>query len=303
MMLESEASVISAAFPYQKHRRRVLGGEMAYVEVGEGDPIVLLHGNPTSSYLRRNVLPHLQPLGRCIAPDLIGMGDSDKLPDSGPGSYRFVEHRRYLDALLEVLDVRERVTFVVHDWGSALGFDWANRHREAVKGIAYMEAIVGRQYWDHWDKFGMRPVLQALRSERGESMVLHDNFFVEKVLPGAILRKMSDEDMAEYRRPFAEPGEGRRPTLTWPREIPIEGDPADVTEIVTAYADWLVTSNIPKLFLKAEPGGILASGAVLDLARRLAAQTEVTVRGVHFVQEDSPDEIGQAIAGWMGTLS
>jgi haloalkane dehalogenase len=297
-----ETNMISAAFPYQKQRRRVLGREMAYVEVGDGDPIVLLHGNPTSSYLWRNVLPHLQPLGRCIAPDLIGMGDSDKLPDSGPGSYRFVEHRRYLDALLEVLDVRERVTFVVHDWGSALGFDWANRHREAVKGIAYMEAIVGRQYWDHWDKFGMRPVLQALRSERGESMVLHDNFFVEKVLPGAILRKMSDEDMAEYRRPFAEPGEGRRPTLTWPREIPIEGDPADVTEIVTAYADWLVTSNIPKLFLKAEPGGILASGAVLDLARRLAAQTEVTVRGVHFVQEDSPDEIGQAIAGWMGTL-
>jgi haloalkane dehalogenase len=297
-----EANKISAAFPYQKQRRRVLGREMAYVEVGVGDPIVLLHGNPTSSYLWRNVLPHLQRRGRCIAPDLIGMGDSDKLPDGGPGSYRFVEHRRYLDALLEALDVHERVTLVVHDWGSALGFDWANRHREAVKGIAYMEAIVGRQYWDHWDKFGMRPVLQALRSEKGESMVLQDNFFVEKVLPGAILRKMSDEDMAEYRRPFAESGEGRRPTLTWPREIPIEGDPADVTEIVTAYADWLVTSNLPKLFLKAEPGGILAGGAVLDLARRLPAQTEVTVRGIHFVQEDSPDEIGRAVAGWMKTL-
>jgi haloalkane dehalogenase len=294
--------MISAIFPYQKQRRRVLGRQMAYVDVGEGDPIVLLHGNPTSSYLWRNVLPHLQPLGRCIAPDLIGMGDSDKLPDSGTGSYRFVEHRRYLDALLEALDVRERVTFVIHDWGSALGFDWANRHREAVKGIAYMEAIVGRQYWDHWDKFGMRLVLQALRSEKGESMVLQDNFFVEKVLPGAILRKMSDEDMAEYRRPFAEPGEGRRPTLTWPREIPIEGDPADVTAIVTAYADWLVTSNVPKLFLKAEPGGILAGGAVLDLARRFPAQTEATVRGVHFVQEDSPDEIGRAVAGWMKTL-
>jgi haloalkane dehalogenase len=275
---------------------------MAYVEVGVGDPIVLLHGNPTSSYLWRNVLPHLQRRGRCIAPDLIGMGDSDKLPDSGPDSYRFVEHRRYLDALLEALDVHERVTLVVHDWGSALGFDWANRHRKAVKGIAYMEAIVGRQYWDHWDKFGMRPVLQALRSEKGESMVLQDNFFVEKVLPGAILRKMSDEDMAEYRRPFVEPGEGRRPTLTWPREIPIEGDPTDVTEIVTAYADWLVTSNLPKLFLKAEPGGILAGGAVLDLARRLPAQTEVTVRGIHFVQEDSPDEIGRAVARWMKTL-
>jgi len=205
--------MISAAFPYKKQRRRVLGREMAYVEVGKGDPIVLLHGNPTSSYLWRNVLPHLKPLGRCIAPDLIGMGDSDKLPDSGPNSYRFVEHRRYLDALLESLDVRERVTLVIHDWGSALGFDWANRHREAVKGIAYMEAIIGPQYWDHWDKFEMRHALQGLRSEKGEEMVLRDNFFIEKILPGAILRKMSDEDMAEYRRPFAEPGEGRRPLV------------------------------------------------------------------------------------------
>lgn len=278
---------------------RVLGREMAYVEVGKGDPIVLLHGNPTSSYLWRNVLPHLKPLGRCIAPDLIGMGDSDKLPDSGPNSYRFVEHRRYLDALLESLDVRERVTLVIHDWGSALGFDWANRHREAVKGIAYMEAIMGTQYWDHWDKFGMRHALQGLRSEKGEEMVLRDNFFIEKILPGAILRKMSDEDMAEYRRPFAEPGEGRRPTLTWPRQIPIEGEPADVTAIVTAYADWLKTSHIPKLFLRAEPGGILAHGPVLDLARSLPAQTEVTISGLHFVQEDSPDEIGRAVAGWM----
>jgi len=296
---EGEGNIISAAFPYQKKRRRVLGSEMAYVEVGEGDPIVLLHGNPTSSYLWRNVLPHLQPRGRCIAPDLIGMGDSDKLPDSGPGSYRFVEHRRYLDALLEALDVHERVTLVIHDWGSALGFDWANRHREAVKGIAYMEAIVGPQYWDHWDKFGMRPALQALRSEAGEAMVLQDNYFIEQILPKAILRTLSAEEMAEYRRPFAEPGEGRRPTLTWPRQIPIEGEPADVAAIAAAYADWLATSSVPKLFVKAEPGGILADGAVLDSARRFPAQTEVTVAGVHFLQEDSPDEIGRAIAGWM----
>jgi haloalkane dehalogenase len=294
--------MISAAFPYQKQRQQVLGLEMAYVEVGKGDPIVLLHGNPTSSYLWRNVIPHLQQLGRCIAPDLIGMGDSDKLPNSGPGSYRFVEHRRYLDALLEALNVRKRVTLVIHDWGSTLGFDWANRHRDAVKGIAYMEAMVGRQYWDHWDKFGMRPVLQALRSEAGEQMVLQENFFIEKVLPGAILRKLSDEEMAEYRRPFAEPGEGRRPTLTWPREIPIEGDPTDVTAIVDAYADWLKTNSVPKLFLNAEPGGILAGGKVLEHARSLPAQTEVTVKGVHFVQEDSPDEIGRAIADWMRTL-
>jgi len=294
--------MISAAFPYQKQRRRALGREMAYVEVGEGDPVVLLHGNPTSSYLWRNVLPYLQPRGRCIAPDLIGMGDSDKLPDSGPGSYRFVEHRRYLDALLEALDVRERVTFVVHDWGSALGFDWANRHREAVKRIAFMEAIVAPQGRDHWDKMGMRPALEALRSEAGEAMVLQNNYFIEEILPNAILRKLSDEEMAEYRRPFAKPGEGRRPTLTWPRQIPIEGEPDDVAAIAAAYADWLATSSVPKLFVKAEPGGILAGGAVLDFARRLPAQTEVTVAGVHFVQEDSPDEIGRAIAGWMGAL-
>jgi haloalkane dehalogenase len=294
--------MISAAFPYHKQRRRVQGLEMAYVEVGEGDPIVLLHGNPTSSYLWRNVLPHLQPRGRCIAPDLIGMGDSDKLPDSGPGSYRFVEHRRYLDALLEALNVHERVTFVVHDWGSALGFDWANRHREAVKGIAYMEAIVKSQAWDHWDKLNMRPVLKALRSEAGEDMILRDNFFVEQFLPKAVLRPLSDEEMAQYRRPFAEPGEGRRPTLTWPREIPIEGEPADVTAIVAAYANWLATSDVPKLFVKAEPGLLLAGGANRDFVRGWPAQAEVTVAGIHFLQEDSPDEIGRAIAGWMGAL-
>jgi haloalkane dehalogenase len=293
--------MISAAFPYHKQRRRVLGSEMAYLELGEGDPIVLLHGNPTSSYLWRNVLPHLQQRGRCIAPDLIGMGDSDKLPDSGPGSYRFAEHRRYLDALLEALDVHERVTFVVHDWGSALGFDWANRHREAVKGIAYMEAIARPQSWDHWDKLGpgLRPVLQALRSEAGEAMVLQDNLFVEQVLPAGVLRTLSAEEMAEYRRPFAEPGEGRRPTLTWPREIPIEGEPADVAGIASAYADWLTTSGVPKLFVRAKPGAILAGGANLDFVRGLPAQAEVTVAGVHFLQEDSPDEIGRAIAGWM----
>jgi haloalkane dehalogenase len=293
---------ISAGFPYQKQRQQVLGRKMAYVEVGVGDPIVLLHGNPTSSYLWRNVLPHLQSLGRCIAPDLIGMGDSDKLPNSGPDSYRFVEHRRYLDALLEALGVHERVTLVIHDWGSALGFDWANRHREAVKGIAYMEAIVGPQHWDHWDKFGMRAALQALRSDAGETMVLKENFFIEQVLPKAMLRTLSAEEMAEYRRPFADPGEGRRPTLTWPRQIPLDGDPADVAAIVAAYSEWLASSSVPKLFLKAEPGGILADGPLVDLVRSFPAQTEVTVAGVHFVQEDSPDEIGRAIAGWMRKL-
>ena len=291
--------MISATLQYPKKRLEVLGRQIAYVEAGRGDPIVLLHGNPTSSYLWRNVIPHLVSLGRCIAPDLLGMGDSEKLPNSGPGSYRFVEQRKYLNALLDALDVREQVTLVVHDWGSGLGFDWANRHRDAVKGIAYMEAIVGPQGWDHWDKMNMRPLLQALRSGAGEQMVLQENFFIEKILPGAILRNLSDEEMAEYRRPFAEPGEGRRPTLTFPREIPIEGEPADVAEIVTAYSDWLATSDVPKLFIKAEPGALLAAGANLERARSWPSQTEVTVKGVHFVQEDSPNEIGQAVAAWM----
>jgi haloalkane dehalogenase len=295
--------MISAAFPYQKQRLRVIGSrQMAYVEVGKGDPIVLLHGNPTSSYLWRNVLPHLQPWGRCIAPDLIGMGDSDKLPDSGPGSYRFVEHRRYLDALLEALDVRERVTFVVHDWGSALAFDWANRHRNAVKGIAHMEAIVRPQTWDHWDTMGARPILQQLRSEAGEALMLRDNLFIETFLPKAVKRTLTAEEMAAYRKPFATPGEGRRPTLTWVRQIPIDGEPADVNAIVIASQEWLAKSNVPKLFIKAKPGVLVAGGANLDTVRSWPAQTEVTVSGIHFLQEDSPDEIGQAIAGWMETL-
>src|ERR1700748_3132978 len=215
---------VSAAFPYQKQRRRVLDREMAYVEVGQGDPIVLLHGNPTSSYLWRNVLPYLQPLGRCIAPDLIGMGDSDKLAHSGPDSYRFVEHRRYLDALLEALDVRERVTLVIHDWGSALGFDWANRHREAVKGIAYMEAILRPQDWDHWDNANMRPALQALRTDAGEEMVLRDNFFIEQILPKAInsfRQDLLDEEVVAQNHFFAGIGTQRLQGWTHVRVIPM----------------------------------------------------------------------------------
>ncbi len=294
--------MISAVFPYQTRLRRIFDREMAYVEVGEGDPIVLLHGNPTSSYLWRNVLPHLNPRGRCIAPDLIGMGDSDKLRGSGPGSYRFVEHRRYLDALLEALDVRERITFVVHDWGSALAFDWANRHREAVKGIAHMEAIGGPQDWTHWYTMGARSILQQLRSEAGEELMLQDNLFIETFMPKAIKRTLTAEEKAEYRRPFAELGEGRRPTLTWVRQIPIDGDPADGTSIVSSYGQWLAKSNVPKLFVKAEPGVLVAGGANIDAVRSWPAQTEVRVAGIHFIQEDSPNEIGQAVAAWMGTF-
>jgi len=270
---------------------------MAYVEEGSGDPIVFLHGNPTSSYLWRNVIPHVAPHGRCIAPDLVGMGDSDRLPDSGPGRYRFVDHRRYLDGLLEALDVRENVTFVVHDWGSALGFDWANRHRDAVTGLAYMEAVVRPVTWADWPE-AARGVFQGFRSEAGESMVLERNIFVEAVLPRSILRTLTSEEMAEYRRPFLGPGESRRPTLTWPREIPIDGEPADVTEIVGGYSAWLGTSPVPKLFVNAEPGAILIGG-LREFCRTWPNQTEVTVPGIHFVQEDSPAEIGRAIADWL----
>jgi haloalkane dehalogenase len=271
---------------------------MAYVEVGEGDPIVFLHGNPTSSYLWRNVIPHLRAAGRCIAPDLIGMGDSDKLPASGPESYTFVEHRRYLDALLDQLDVRERVTLVVHDWGSALGFDWANRHRKAVVGIAYLEAIVRPMSWDDFPE-PARGLFQGFRSPAGEELVLERNIFVERALPGSILRPLTDEEMAEYRRPFAEPGEGRRPTLTWPRQIPIEGEPADVTAIVADYAAWLREGELPKLFIKGEPGALLGAGPSLDFCRAWPRQREVSVPGIHFLQEDSADAIGQAIVAWL----
>jgi haloalkane dehalogenase len=284
----------------EKRRIEVNGLSMAYVEVGEGDPIVLLHGNPTSSYLWRNVIPHLSGLGRCIAPDLIGMGDSDKLTTSGPESYRFAEHREYLGALLEAVGVTANVTLVVHDWGSGLGFDWANRHRDAVKGIAYMEAIVTPVTWDDWPE-SARSIFQAMRSEAGETVVLEKNVFVERILPASTLGGISDRDMAVYRRPYLEPGESRRPTLTWPRQIPIEGEPADVHEIVTAYGEWLATSAVPKLFINAEPGSILI-GRQRDVCRTWPNQTEVTVPGLHFVQEDSADAIGTAIADWYTTL-
>jgi len=279
----------------------VKGKKMAYVEMGEGDPIVFQHGNPTSSYLWRNVMPHLRDQGRCIAIDLIGMGDSEKLDDPGPDRYSFVEHREYLDGALEALGVRERVTWVIHDWGSALGFDWANRHRDAVLGIAYMEGIVRPLGWEEWPE-AARGVFQGFRSPAGEEMVIEKNVFVERVLPGSILRELSAQEMAVYRWPFAEAGEDRRPTLSWPRQIPIDGEPADVVEIVQSYADWLSASKIPKLFINAAPGAILI-GAQREFCRAWPNQQEVTVAGNHFLQEDSPDEIGEAIAHWRKSIA
>lgn len=282
-----------------KQYAEVLGRQMAYVERGEGAPIVLLHGNPTSSFLWRNVIPELESLGRCIAPDLMGMGDSDKLPPELEDRYTFVSHREHLNALLETLGVREDVTLVVHDWGGALGFDWARRNSGAVKGIAYMETIVAPiPGWDDWPD-AVRPVFQGFRSPAGEEMVLEQNVFVEGVLPGAIMRTLESEEMDEYRRPFANPGDDRLPTLVWPRQIPVAGEPADVTEIVGAYAEWLpAATGLPKLFVNAEPGAIVR-GSAREFCRTWPDQEEVTVPGVHFIQEDSGPEVGRAVADWL----
>lgn len=286
------------AKPYgQLQHKQINGKRMAYIDEGHGDAIVFQHGNPTSSYLWRNVMPHLEGLGRLIACDLIGMGGSDKLDDSGPDRYHYAEQRDYLFALWDELDLGDRVILVLHDWGSALGFDWANQHRDRVAGIAYMEAIAMPVNWDHWPDDGRR-IFQGFRSPAGEEIVLEKNVFVEGVLPGAVLRQLTDEEMDHYREPFCNPGEDRRPTLSWPRNIPVEGEPADVVAVVEEYGRWLSQSDVPKLFINGDPGSIV-QGRVRDFVRTWPNQTEVTVPGVHFLQEDSPDEIGAAVASFV----
>jgi haloalkane dehalogenase len=292
----------------EKHFASVFDRHMAYLDTAPGGhpsgrTILLLHGNPTSSFLWRNVIPHLEGLGRCVAPDLIGMGDSDKLPDPGPHRYTFHEHRRFLDALLLGLGLTAagRIVLVVHDWGSALGFDWACRHPNAVEGIAYMESIVAPVTWDDWPEEA-KGIFQAFRSPKGEELILERNYFVEKILPLSVLNPLPDDVMACYRRPFEQPGEDRRPTLTWPRQIPIEGEPPEVVADVEAYGRWLAGEDSPpKLFVNAEPGSILV-GKQREFCRSWPNQTEVTVPGLHFVQEDSADAIGEAVAEFIRNL-
>jgi haloalkane dehalogenase len=288
--------------PLSKRTVDVLDSRMAYHERGEGAPVLFLHGNPTSSYLWRDVLPELEGRGRLIAPDLIGMGDSGKLTNPGPDTYRFVTHRNYLAAFIDaVIAPQEKILFVVHDWGSALGFDWANHHRGRVRGIAYMEGIVRPVAgWEEWSA-SATPIFQGFRSDKGESLILDRNMFVERVLPGSVLRKLGDAEMAEYRKPFLA-REDRWPTLTWPRQIPIAGEPADVVRIAADYAAWMAENDLPKLFINAEPGAILI-GPVRDFCRSWKNQREVTVPGLHFIQEDSGPLIGRAIADWMTSHS
>ncbi len=273
---------------------------MSYIDEGEGDAIIFQHGNPTSSYLWRNVMPHLEGQGRLIACDLIGMGDSEKLTNSGPDSYSYFEHRDFLFTLLEELNIGKQVVFVIHDWGSALGFDWSFQNQDRVQGIAYMEGIVKPVTWDEWPENATK-VFQGFRSEAGESMVLDKNIFVERVLPSSIMRELSEEEMDEYRRPFLNPGEDRRPTLSWPRQIPIQGEPKRVVEVVENYSKWLSSSDLPKLFINANPGSIL-TGKQREFCRSWPNQEEVTVKGTHFMQEDSPDEIGKAVSRFVSKL-
>jgi haloalkane dehalogenase len=283
-----------------QHFAQVHGKRIAYLEAGTGDPIVLLHGNPTSSYLWRNVIPELEGCGRVIVPDLIGQGDSDKLPASeGPDRYSFDVAFEYLDGLLRTIGADHNVTLVIHDWGSGLGFHWARLNPERVKGIAYMEAIVMPITWEDWPE-GARGIFQGFRSAKGEDLVLQRNMFVEAVLPSSILRDLTEEEMNAYGAPFDTP-EHRQPTLNWPRQIPIEGEPAHMVALVEAYGAFMAASTIPKLFINADPGSILV-GKQREFCRSWPNQTEVTVKGLHFVQEDSPAEIGQAVAAWHAAL-
>ena len=275
---------------YERRRVAVLDTELAYVDTGRGRPVVFLHGNPTSSFLWRQVIPEVAGGARCLAPDLVGMGQSGK---AGSGAYRFVDHARYLDAWFDAMALTRDVTLVVHDWGSALGFHWARRHPDRVSGIVYMESIVRPLTWAEWPE-NARKIFQGMRSPAGEDLVLQKNVFVERVLPASVMRTLSDAEMAVYRAPYREPGESRRPVLTWPREIPVDGEPPDVVAIVEAYGRWLAQSPVPKLFVNAEPGSILV-GAQRDFCRTWPNQDEVTVKGLHFIQEDSPIEIGEAI--------
>jgi len=289
----------SETLGYTKKVKTVLGKRMAYVDEGSGDPIVFLHGNPTSIYLWRNIMPYLENKGRLIAIDMIGMGDSDKLDDTTSDHYSLAENSRYTFALLEELGVNKNVTLVVHDWGSGVGFNWANQHREAVKAIAFMEAIVTTfPTWAHFPQALHEPI-GMLRSTEGDKMVLDDNFFIETLLPAAILRPLSDAEHAEYRRPFVNRGEDRRATLAGPRELPIAGEPANTVALIESYANYLENSkDVPKLFINAEPGAFLV-GYARDFVRTWPNLQEVTVKGSHFIQEDSPHEIGKALASWL----
>lgn len=294
-LMSAEGTDISPADPHPRRRVAVLDTEISYIDTGNGDPIVFLHGNPTSSYLWRNIIPYVSKLGRCLAPDMVGMGRSGKSPTR---SYRFADHARYLDAWFDALGLTKNVVLVVHDWGSALGFYRTSRYPAHIQAVAYMEAIIQNR---RWEELGPNSPFRAIRSDAGERMVLDENFFVEVLLPSGVLRKLSEEEMAVYRAPYRD-RDSRLPTLVWPREIPIEGQPADVVSIVESSAKWMSQSKIPKLFVVGEPGRILVAGRGREFARTWLNQREITVKGIHYLQEDAPVGIGTALAEFVKSV-
>jgi len=292
---------IDPTMRYEKRHVAVHGKRMTYVDTGGvGDPILFLHGNITQSYMWRNIIPHVESMARCIAVDNIGQGDSDKLDDSGPGRYRLAEHQHYVDGFIEEMALGDRVTLMMHDWGVQLGLSWGNRNRDRLKGIAHMQGLMGNLDWGFWSD-EVSALMKRFRSDDGEGLVLEQNFFVEKVLPAMVLGDLPDDVWDEYRRPYRNPGEDRRPMLSWPREIPVEGQPADVLAVIEENNRWLAESPIPKLYIHVQPESVM-KGHVVDLVRTFPNQTEVVVEGLHYVQEDSPHEIGAALAGWYRNL-
>ena len=288
---------IPSEMKYQKNFREVLGKNMAYVDTGgTGDPIIFLHGNITSSYMWRNIIPYVEHKARCIAIDNIGQGDSDKLDNSGPVSYRLKEHQIYINTLIDKLELGDKITLMMHDWGGALGLTWAYHNQQRVKAVAYTQTLMGDLNWDYWPPH-VSELMRRFKSDEGEKLVLDENYFVEKILPAMVIRELPEEVIEEYRRPYRNPGEDRRPTLTWPREIPVNGTPGDVLAVIDNYISWLKESDLPKLFIHCEPETVL-KGHILQTVRTFPNQMETTVPGLHYVHEDSPHEIGETLATW-----
>ena len=298
--MDNKQEILSTT-KYSKQFATINGHSMAYVDTGgDKDPIVFIHGNITSSYMWRNIMPHVEDQARCIAIDNIGQGDSEKLKNSHAGSYRLAEHQTYIDGLLAHLDLGDRITFMLHDWGGALGLTWACNNPSRIKGLAYTQTLMGNLNWDYWPPH-VSDLMRRFRSKEGEELVLNQNYFVEKILPAMVIRDIPQEVFDEYRRPYANAGEDRRPTLTWPREIPVEGEPADVLEQIETYMTWLKGSPLPKLFIHCEPETVL-KGHILEDVRKIPNQHELTVPGLHYVHEDSPHQIGQALSDWYAKL-
>ena len=285
---------------YTKKYKNIKNSKMAFIDEGSGDTFLFLHGNPTSSFLWRNIAPHVEDIGRIVIPDLIGMGDSDKLEGVDNPGYKYHGQYSYLTALMDELDLGNNIHLIIHDWGSAMGFQFARENKDRIKSITYMEAIVMPLTWDQWPDPATK-IFGLFRSEAGEELVLEKNFFVERILLADSSTGYTEEEKSEYIRPFINPGEDRRPTLTWPRQIPLDGEPSEVVEEVRLNAEFHKESDIPKLFINADPGSILI-GDQREFARSWKNQTEITVKGNHFIQEDSSEEIGAALRNFVESL-